>query len=166
MKEIDHLSKYLFRYRAFIGAVFFILLVIFANPVSSAIGHALVLIGIALRLWAAGYIGPDARKRRFHAEHIVQNGPYRLLHHPLYIGNFLMVLGVIIVYNPPLSLGILYLVLFVIMYTVISVGEQAFLKGRPVKQMAFRFGNLAGELSTLIVVFFVYLVWAFLILRI
>jgi protein-S-isoprenylcysteine O-methyltransferase Ste14 len=159
VKSITKVSRHLFRYRAAIGVVFFALLLFFAKPVSMIAGHILILVGMVLRFWAAGYIGPDARKHEFLAEYGISNGPYRLLKHPLYIGNFLLVLGVLVLYNPPRRLGALYIILFVIMYTLIVLGERDFLAQKKEQKVSFKLSNLTGEISTLLVLFVVYVVY-------
>ncbi|MGB7055117.1 MAG: methyltransferase [bacterium] len=165
MKTFTQTGKYLFRYRAAIAAVFFIVLVVFAKPVSSVIAHILVLTGIALRLWAAGYIGPGARKYEFYAEHRISNGPYRILKHPLYIGNFFLVLGVIILHNPPQWLGLFYILAFIVVYSLIAISERHYLKGKSEIETSYRFINLKGEISTLIVMAVIYVVWFLLMVR-
>ncbi|KPL13089.1 hypothetical protein AMJ74_05750 [candidate division WOR_3 bacterium SM1_77] len=165
MKTFTQTGKYLFRYRAAIAAVFFIVLVVFAKPVASMIAHIFVITGIALRLWAAGYIGPAARKLDFHAKHRICSGPYRILKHPLYVGNFFLVLGVIILYNPLRWLGFLYMVTFVVIYTSIAISERHYLKGKSEIETYYRFINLKGEISTLIVMAVIYAVWFLLMAR-
>jgi len=127
--------------------------------------HIFIITGIVLRLWAAGYIGPEARKREFHAEHRISNGPYRILRHPLYVGNFFLVLGVIMLYNPPQLLGFFYVFAFVGMYSVIAISEKHYLKGKSEIDASYRISNLKGEVSTFIVVAVVYAVWILLVAR-
>jgi protein-S-isoprenylcysteine O-methyltransferase Ste14 len=165
VKKISQFGIYLFQHRAAIAAVFFIVLILFARPISTTIAHIFVVIGIGLRLWAAGYIGPEARKLKFRADHIIVNGPYGVFRHPLYIGNFFLVLGVTILYNPPRWLGIIYLTLFIIMYAMIAISEKDYLKGKPARVASYRFSNLKGEMSTLLVLAVVYVVWGLLIAR-
>ena len=165
MKNFAQAGKYLFRYRAAIAAVFFVVLIFMAEPVSLTIGHASVILGMASRLWAAGYIGPEARKREFNAVHVIKSGPYRLFRHPLYIGNFFLVLGVVILFNPPRWLGSLYMIIFVVMYTLIAIGERQYLDGKPTIEVPYRFSNLKGEISTLIVLVIVYALFFLLNLR-
>jgi protein-S-isoprenylcysteine O-methyltransferase Ste14 len=165
LKTFTQTGKYLFRYRAAIAAVFFIVLVVFAKPVASMIAHIFVITGIALRLWAAGYIGPAARKRNFHTKHRICSGPYHILKHPLYVGNFFLVLGVIILYNPLQWLGFLYMVTFVVIYTSIAISERYYLKGKSEIETSYRFMNLKGEISTLIVMAVIYAVWFLLMAR-
>ena len=112
-----------------------------------------------MRIWAAGYIGLAARRYEFHTEYQIINGPYHLFKHPLYIGNFFLVLGVLILFNPPLWLSLLYAGLFIVMYTTISFSEQRFLGEKPERRAQYKLGNLIGELSTLIVLGVIYLVY-------
>jgi protein-S-isoprenylcysteine O-methyltransferase Ste14 len=158
-------GKYLFRYRAAIAAIFFIALLFFAKPASSIIANISILVGILLRLWAAGYIGPEARGQAFYALHRVSNGPYRLLKHPLYAGNFFLVLGVIMMYNPPRWLGIAYIALFLLMYGLVSLSEEYYLRGKPAIKAAFSVRNLQGETSTLIVMAVIYVLWFWLLTK-
>lgn len=159
MKNLFQIGKYLYRYRAAIAVVFFVPLVYLARPRISLIAHFLILVGVALRIWAAGYIGPAARKREFHAEHRIISGPYRVLKHPLYIGNFFLVLGVIILFNPPQYLGLAYLGFFILVYTLISLSEKRYLTRKPECRVQFKLNNLRAELSTLIVLGVIYSVY-------
>ena len=158
-------GKYLFRYRAAIAAIFFVILLFFAKPTSSTIAHILILVGFCLRLWAAGYLGSDARKVDFQADHRISNGPYRILKHPLYIGNFLLVLGVLILYNPPKWLASLYVIAFVIMYSLIAISERQYLREKTEVRALYKLSNLKGEVSTLAVVVTVYAIWFFLVFK-
>ena len=136
----------------------FVPLILAARSCYSPASHILILCGMAIRIWAAGYVGPGARKHEFHADHVIKSGPYRLLKHPLYIGNFFLVLGVLIMYNPPRWLSVLYIGLFMIIYTTILFGEVHYLKGKPEREECYRLRNLSGEVSTWIVLAVVYFV--------
>ena len=159
MKTFTRIGKHLYRYRAAIAVIFFIPLAYLARPQISLIAHFLILIGVVLRIWAAGYIGPAARKHEFHAEHQIVNGPYRFLRHPLYAGNFFLVLGVLILYNPPRWFGLLYVFLFIVMYTLITLSERQYLEKKIKQKGQYKLGNLRGELSTLIVLGVIYLIF-------
>jgi L-asparagine transporter-like permease len=87
------------------------------------------------------------------------SGPYRLLKHPLYIGNFLLVLGVLVMYYPPLWLGALYTFLFVAIYTLIVLSEIEYMKGKPERSACYRLRNLSGEVSTWVVMAVVYAIF-------
>ena len=135
----------------------------FAKPASSFIAHFFIAIGLALRLWAAGYIGAEARGHAFHATQRIRSGPYRLLKHPLYAGNFFLVLGVILIYNPSQWLGIAYVALFLLIYSAISSGEMDHLRGKPEIKVTYQIRNLRGEISTLIVMAVIYVIWYYLL---
>ncbi len=51
-------------------------------------GYLLLLAGLAIRLWSIAYIG--GKKSR----HVIDQGPYSLCRNPLYVGTFLLTVGV------------------------------------------------------------------------
>ena len=155
-------GPFLFRYRAALAAFAFVILCLAAEPASNPAGHVFILLGLALRIWAAGYLGPAGRTREFQGEYVIMSGPYRLLRHPLYVGNFLLVLGVLILYNPPFWLSALYLALFIVIYTVIIGGETRYMKGRPAREPGYDLSNVRGEFSTWLVMAVIYGVYFFL----
>lgn len=75
-----------------------------------------------------------------------------MLHHPLYIGNFLLVLGVTVLYGPPLWYAVLTVASYITMYTLIAWSESWYLRERPEMRVTYRLVNLRGEVSTLICV--------------
>ncbi|MDX1563269.1 MAG: isoprenylcysteine carboxylmethyltransferase family protein [Gammaproteobacteria bacterium] len=56
-----------------------------AVPWSAAVGLALAIVGMLVRLYASGYIMKN--------KELAQSGPYALVRHPLYTGNILLVIG-------------------------------------------------------------------------
>jgi len=120
------IGRILFRYRAFIGVAGFVLAFVFARPSAALMFWGLlpIVLGLALRVWAAGYLGEAGRTHSISVEEVVVSGPYRYIRNPLYIGNFLLVLGSLLALNPRWWLSAATLVLFVIEYTIISRAEQ------------------------------------------
>ncbi|KPJ72790.1 hypothetical protein AMJ52_05210 [candidate division TA06 bacterium DG_78] len=112
-----------------------------------------------IRLWAAGYIGKSARGNKFSGQHMIINGPYRYMKHPLYCGNFFLVLGVIVLFNPPTVIAVLLLILFIMQYALIIISEQHYLESLPQKKAHFKVTNLRGELSTIVVLVVMYCVY-------
>ena len=55
---------------------------------------AIVLAGQGVRLWAVGHIGPASRTRDDGTPRVVDTGPYGRVRNPLYVGNWLMWVGV------------------------------------------------------------------------
>jgi hypothetical protein len=121
------LGRFLFRWRGTIGALAFGVVFWLARPTvgSCLLGVPLLVLGLAVRFWASGYIGIDGRVRDIGARQRIVSGPYRLLRHPLYVGNMLLVLGMLVAMRPALWLSVIVVVGFVAEYAlIISVEER------------------------------------------
>lgn len=70
-----------------LGFVFAALFLIFAQPtwIAILVGGGLGLLGVALRAWSAGHIRKGTE--------LAVSGPYRFTRNPLYLGSFIMGLG-------------------------------------------------------------------------
>jgi len=159
-KQIIQLGKFLFRYRAIIATPFFILLVILSKP-TNVFTLAIIsfLIGIGIRIWAAGYIGIAARSTKFSGQFVITNGPYKYLKHPLYLGNFFLVFGVIILFNPTIWFALLLIFLFIFEYAIIIISEMNYLKNLPKKEVRFALTNCRTETSTIIIMLLIFLIY-------
>jgi protein-S-isoprenylcysteine O-methyltransferase Ste14 len=75
------------RWRQYLGIVFLILLVLAGQPIGLLfnLGAPIVLLGIAIRLWASGHVKKN--------QSLATSGPYAYVRHPLYVGNHLIALG-------------------------------------------------------------------------
>jgi len=73
--------------RQVIGLLLVAVCAYFARPDSGtvSIGLALAVLGQVFRIYAAGYI--------FKNKQLASNGPYSLVRHPLYLGNFIILIG-------------------------------------------------------------------------
>jgi protein-S-isoprenylcysteine O-methyltransferase Ste14 len=157
VKKFKTAGQVLYYHRAWIAIPFFVVLVIFSQPHNSCMLPIMfMLIGMTIRIWAAGYIGTSARGNTFSGQHMIISGPYRYLKHPLYCGNFFLVLGGIVLFNPPVVLAILLLILFIVEYTLIVVSEQHYVQSLPKKKAHFTVTNIRGEFSTIIVLVVMY----------
>ena len=78
------------RYRVAAGYVAGVLVLVLAEPTGRtlAAGFFLALLGEALRVWASGHIEKTQR--------LATGGPYAHTRNPLYLGTFLMAIGVAI----------------------------------------------------------------------
>ena len=97
----------------------------FLDTITDAIGVSICALGQWLRLWAWGSnatVGQWGVRDR---------GPYVLMRHPLYAGNFLIVLGLVVIFNNPWAY-LLLLLPFAYLYHVITEMEE--------KRMNRRFG--------------------------
>jgi hypothetical protein len=120
------LGRFLFRWRGVIGFVAFGVVFWLARPTfgSCLLGLPIILVGLATRFWASGYIGIEGRAREIGASQRIVSGPYRLLRHPLYIGNFLLVAGMLVALRSAWWLAVVVLAGFVLEYTLIVVAEE------------------------------------------
>jgi protein-S-isoprenylcysteine O-methyltransferase Ste14 len=97
-RAIDAVAWFLIRRRILLSGILFGLMIgkdfylgvkphdpiDFRDP-ASVTGVVLVVVGLALRSWAAGILRKDAE--------LTMTGPYRLIRNPLYVGSFLMMFG-------------------------------------------------------------------------
>jgi len=90
------------------------------------VGLPLIVLGETLRLWALTYIGPTTRTRTICADRLVKGGPYSLTRNPLYLANFLKVLGILFIGgNRPL--GGFILAFYSIEFASLIAYEEGFL---------------------------------------
>ncbi len=91
------------------------------------LGFLLLGIGVWLRVWSIRYIGGAARTKRRKAQKLIASGPYAYVRNPIYIANFLVFSGYILVcklpWFLPLALGLLF-----IQYSFIISFEEDLLK--------------------------------------
>ena len=136
------LGNLLFRTRNVVfPIVFFALAAIFA-PVWPAndqwadlrldlIGIAIALFGQGLRYAVIGlaYIKRGGLKKQIYAKSLVTTGLFAHCRNPLYVGNFLMMLGLIIIHNSPwmYALGVPF---FAVSFLAITLAEEQYLGNR------------------------------------
>lgn len=89
----------------------------FDEALTTAAGAAFCSLGQGLRLWAWGSNGSVGRQG------VRERGPYALMRHPLYSGNFLIVLGTVVVLNNVWAYPLLLLP-FACLYRVIAATDE------------------------------------------
>ena len=106
------------RLRVPLGFLTAILFVVLAQPSwrSIIIGVPIALCGAAIRSWASGHLRKNAE--------LATNGPYAYTRNPLYLGSFILALGVIIC-GGNWWLGILLLGFFLVVYIPVMQAEAA-----------------------------------------
>lgn len=141
--QLEHHGDWLFRHRSVLPLLLAPVLVAAlsdlgdrhsraAPPAIDVVAGGLAVLGLLVRGCVAGFVPPGTsgrNVRRQRADILNTAGPYSLVRHPLYVGNFLVVLGW------TLASGSLWLVsvtalLFVVYYERIALREEAFLLGR------------------------------------
>ena len=95
------------------------------------IGLFVTVLGQAIRGATIGlaYIVRGGKDKKVYAEHLVSTGIFSHCRNPLYVGNILMLLGVGILANSLIYVGII-MPLFLFIYQTIVLAEEHFLRGK------------------------------------
>ena len=119
----ERLLVALSRYRVQLGFCFAIPALLLARPTEHSyfVFLPLVLAGLAIRAWARGHLD--------RAERVCTGGPYGWVRHPLYVGSFLMGLGVTLM-ALPWPMVPLFAIVFVAMYLPKAIREESYLSQR------------------------------------
>ncbi len=104
--EKNNIRMFFVRYRLLMGYILAILFVIFVKPEKKLFIPAIIVsvAGEALRTWASGYIHKD--------KVLARDGPYSFVRNPLYLGSFLVGLGI------SLLGGWIWVMIFVVFFLV------------------------------------------------
>ncbi|HEX7879864.1 MAG TPA: methyltransferase [Candidatus Eisenbacteria bacterium] len=135
--RIERFTRWLYRYRGETAAPFAVILLVLARPTWGrlAVGLFLVMLGECLRLWAASHIGTHARGRTFRAPTggmRARTGPYRLIPHPLYAGNLIVCLGLLVAARAGEPwFPALFLVVFCVQYSLFMRYEGMLIRSGP-----------------------------------
>ena len=123
-------GEFLFSIRSYtpIPLLLVVLILSQTSRLSFLIGFPLVILGEALRLWGVSYAGEYTRARDVNIPQLVTEGPFAYLRHPLYVGNFFLVMGFCLIgwaWMPWMLL--VAFVLFWVQYSFIILLEEAHL---------------------------------------
>jgi len=125
------LGHLLFRFRGWTPVPLALLLLVYSNPrISWAVpGVTCIVIGEAIRLHALRFIGGSSRTLRVGGDRLVTGGPFAMIRNPLYLGNFLLTLGICFFSGNRWFLVVPAL-LFPMQYAPIVLAEEAMLASR------------------------------------
>jgi len=129
-----------FFYRGYLQGFFIALLVLYVwfFPVHSflpgrldtfadIIGIGNLVLGAILRIWAVSHPGRHTRSRTIKAPSLTTAGPYACVRNPIYLANFLVGLGLVVLAETIILIPV-YLVVFGLPYRKIVDQEEGFLR--------------------------------------
>ena len=133
-------GNFFFKYRNIISPIVFCGLALVSRPLIIAgnrrldmyldiIGFVIALSGQLLRICVIGfaYIKRGGKQKQVYAETLVQEGFFAHCRNPLYVGNVLMSLGLIIIHNGILMYAVC-LPFYLFLYLSITVAEENYLR--------------------------------------
>src|SRR5713101_7054021 len=103
---IQEVRKPLRRFRRYLVPSFAVITLLWLRPqrlagsplfdeITDGVGIILALFGELLRMWAWG---ANAQTGKWGVR---THGPYALMQHPLYVGNFFIIFGLLVIFNNP-----------------------------------------------------------------
>ncbi len=128
------LRQLFFKYRSYTPIIFILLLLICANPSWNSFGGglAVLILGESIRFWGVAFAGSATRTTgAAGGDRLVTDGPYGHMRNPLYVGNFFISLGFLImswVWIPWMIL--VFIALFGLQYSLIVHLEEEYLSRR------------------------------------
>lgn len=131
-----NIGNFLFKYRSFTPIPLILGVFLLFKPVKigkidlfiDAIGISISIAGEILRILAVGYsfTGTSGRESYLRADNLNTTGIYSLTRNPLYIGNFFIFFGLIIVYSNIIALGA-FTFFLIFQYYFIILAEENYL---------------------------------------
>lgn len=126
-------ERLIYRYRPLLHGLGGLLALVLSKPtdLTTLMAVAIVLAGAGLRIWALVFV----RK----GEELCTTGPYALVRHPLYLGNFVVTAGIMVAMNNPVPALLLGLAMAALYAVVIRVEE---------RWLSWRFGAAYDEYAS------------------
>ncbi len=111
------------RYRVSVGIFVLLLVLIFAEPTFKSIlwGGVIGFAGVLIRAWASGHLNKNNK--------LTVSGPYRFSRNPLYLGNIIMGIGLMVNANSYIS-AIFLSLYFLLFYPFLIIREKKYLKNK------------------------------------
>ena len=125
------IGAWFFRHRDHTPIPLIILVVLFAAPTQQTmlIGAIVSLTGEAFRFWGVASIGSISRTRARAVGGLMDRGAFSMVRNPLYVGNFLLSLGLVVASGATATIAIpAYLLFFGTQYAFIVRWEESVLR--------------------------------------
>ncbi len=139
-KIFIRLGKFFFKYRNSLFPIIYTCLVVFTRPgvflgnarldrYACALGVGIVLAGQIFRMLVIGfaYIRRGGKDGKVYATSLVQTGFYAHVCHPMYVGNYLIMIGFVLLYGS-LWAYVVVLPFFTLVYYSLAKNEECYLK--------------------------------------
>lgn len=127
------MGKFFFKYRSFFPVPYFLFLLIFMNFnwFSFLTGIAIVITGLIIRYFSQGFAGDWMRGNEVSADYVLDEGPYSIMRHPLYLGNFFVGFGFTFAANFHKAILLpVYSLVFFLYYYLIVREEESYLENK------------------------------------
>jgi len=131
-------GNFLFRYRNYLFPLVLMFIIVVANPgqagpgaISAIFGILIIISGQAVRAAVIGldYIKRGGKNKKVAADNLVVTGIFAHCRNPLYVGNLLILCGLLVAYGN-LWAGIAGVLFFYISYSAIIMAEENFLAAK------------------------------------
>jgi len=132
----------IFFYRGYLQGLFIVLLVSYVcffpmqsllrgrlDTFADIVGIGNLALGAILRIWAISHPGRHTRSRTIKAPSLSTAGPYACVRNPIYLANFLIGLGLVVL-SEALILVPVYFIVFGLPYRKIVAQEESFLRNK------------------------------------
>lgn len=128
----EKIGEWFFQNRGYTPVPLAILMLIYSDPSirSVLLGALCIVLGESLRIYSIGFVGSISRTRSDSTgSDLINKGPYAFVRNPMYVGNFLLVIGFMIAAKT-FWIGILTLGLFYTQYYFIVRYEESILTSK------------------------------------
>ncbi len=148
-------GRFLFKHRSFTPIPLILLVLFFFKPadlrekntIINASGLLISLLGEIIRIAAVGYSfsGTSGRESYLRADRLNTTGIYSIVRNPLYIGNFFIFTGLLVIFANIAAL-VIFAVFLILQYYLIISAEEDFLK----EQCGPAYGNYCRRVRRII----------------
>lgn len=127
------IRQFFFKYRSFTPIPLALMIIAFAHPQKELvlIGILFLALGEMIRIWAVSHAGGATRTRNVGAPFLCTTGPYSRVRNPLYIGNILIFIAIVLIAGTPSLWTMLAVTVtfFIIQYSlIISLEEETLIE--------------------------------------
>jgi protein-S-isoprenylcysteine O-methyltransferase Ste14 len=126
------IGNFLFKRRGIIIFFIFLFFIFFSKPnfFKIVISIPFIILGESIRIYSLIYSGGFTRRSELNAPYLLKEGPYSLVRNPIYFGNLVNLIGIIVAMNLNFILSLVLFFLIFLIYFLIILSEEKFLEKR------------------------------------